>query len=257
MIIMESKQTIFTEDYCTLISQSLKAGLTIPNYTLGGDKFVFTDKDTCTLNNFNVDKDKLTMLNEGTYTSLEAAIMLFEAFPDLNPLLASYAPFWFYISHVELIDYMRRRWPHVYVDRDGDPNDEKEQIEYIKDYWFPDTGSKSKTWLTNLWWAVYLTVDYRREDKYALTKILFKQEDLRTRTLGTYLLFRHKPATIATLSFIESHLNTTFEHSFQNRCRYMTKYLNYLGGCRLISYMDEEFFTEMLNRKNEDTSKIN
>ena len=117
-------------------------------------------------------------------------------------------------------------------------------------------GSSSKTWLPNLWWAVYLSVDPRREDKYALTKILFKQEDLRTRTLGTYTLFRHKPATVATLSFIESHMDTTFNHSFQNRCRYMTKYLNYLGGCRLLSYMDEDFFTKMLERKKEDISKV-
>ena len=37
----------------------------------------------------------------------------------------------------------------------------------------------------------------------------------------------------------------------------MTKYLNYLGGCRLLSYMDEAFFTEMLNKKNDDISKVN
>ena len=36
----------------------------------------------------------------------------------------------------------------------------------------------------------------------------------------------------------------------------MTKYLNYLGGCRLLSYMDEDFFTKMLNKKNDDIAKI-
>ena len=36
----------------------------------------------------------------------------------------------------------------------------------------------------------------------------------------------------------------------------MTKYLNYLGGCRLLSYMNEDFFTKMLERKNEDISKV-
>ncbi len=253
---MESRQAIFTEDYCNSLRLNLKAGESIANYTETGDAFIFADKDLCFLNDFSVDKDKLKRLNEEKLSSLDAAILLYEALPNLHPLMASYAPFWLYIAHVELITYMRKRWPNVIVNRDGEYNNTSSQISYIMDYWFPSMGSSSKTWLPNLWWAVYLTIDNRREDKYALTKILFKQEDLRTRTLGTYTLFRHKPATVATLSFIESHMDTTFNHSFQNRCRYMTKYLNYLGGCRLLSYMDEDFFTEMLNKKNDDIAKV-
>lgn len=253
---MDKRQPIFTEEYCDTLRLNLKAGESISNYTINGERFTFTDRNVCYLNNFNVDKNKLQRMNEERLSSIDSAILLFEALPDLNPLMASYAPFWLYFAHVELVQYMRKRWPNVIVNRDGEQNDTLSQISYIMDYWFPSMGSSSKTWLPNLWWAVYLTVDTRREDKYALTKILFKQEDLRTRTLGTYTLFRHKPATVATLSFIESHLDTTFSHSFQNRCRYMTKYLNYLGGCRLLSYMDEDFFLEMLNKKNEDIAKV-
>lgn len=253
---MERSQAIFTENYCNTLRLNLKAGKSIPNYTNDGESFYFTEKDLCHLNSFSVNKSKLERMNKEKLSSLDSAILLYEALPDLNPLIASYAPFWLYFAHVELIQYMRKRWPNVVVNRDGELNDTSSQISYIMDYWFPSMGSSSKTWLPNLWWAVYLTVDNRREDKYALTKILFRQEDLRTRTLGTYTLFRHKPATIATLSFIEAHLDTTFNHSFQNRCRYMTKYLNYLGGCRLLSYMDEGFFTEMLNKKKEDIDKI-
>lgn len=253
---MDSKQAIFTEDFCNTLRLNLKAGLSISNYTMTGESFEYTDKDVCYLNDFHVDKEKLTKLNTENLSSMESAIILYEALPDLNPLLASYAPFWLYLAHVELVTYMRNRWPNVLVNRDGRENSKDAQIGYILDYWFSSMGSSSKTWLPNLWWAVYLSVDPRREDKYALTRVLFKQEDLRTRTLGTYTLFRHKPATVATLSFIESHMDTTFNHSFQNRCRYMTKYLNYLGGCRLLSYMDEDFFTKMLERKKEDISKV-
>ena len=253
---MENQQPIFTEEYCNTLRLNLKAGKSISNYTIDGEKYAFTDRDLCYLNNFSVNKNKLRRMNEEKPSSIDSAILLFEAFPDLNPLMASYAPFWLYVAHVELVQYMRKRWQNVIIGRDGDRNDTSSQISYIMDYWFPSMGSSSKTWLPNLWWAVYLTVDNRREDKYALTKILFRQEDLRTRTLGTYTLFRHKPATVATLSFIETHLDSTFSHSFQNRCRYMTKYLNYLGGCRLLSYMDEDFFTEMLNKKNDDIAKV-
>ncbi|MBQ3751758.1 MAG: hypothetical protein II865_10725 [Bacteroidales bacterium] len=253
---MGNKQAIFKEDYCNTLRLNLKSGQSILHYAQDGEHFAFTDKDVCYLNDFYVDKEKLAKMNEDNNSSLTSAILLYEALPDLNPLLASYAPFWLYVAHVELVTYMRNRWPNVFINREGVENSIDSQINYIMDYWFPSMGSSSKTWLPNLWWAVYLTVDTRREDKYALTKILFKQEDLRTRTLGTYTLFRHKPATVATLSFIESHMDTTFKHAFQNKCRYMTKYLNYLGGCRLLSYMDEDFFTHMLELKNDDISKV-
>lgn len=253
---MVSKQAIFTEDYCNTLRLNLKNGLSIHNYTKEGEPFKYKDNDICYLNDFHVDSEKLARLNNEDLSSLDSAILLFEALPDLNPLLASYAPFWLYIAHIELVQYMRKRWPNVMVNRDGQENSKEAQIKYILDYWFSNMGSSSKTWLPNLWWAVYLTIDEKREDKYALTKVLFTQEDLRTRTLGTYTLFRHKPATVATLSFIDSNKETVFNHSFQNKCRYLTKYLNYLGGCRLLSYMDENFFTEMLNKKIEDIKKV-
>ena len=100
-------------------------------------------------------------MNEERLSSLDAAILLYEALPDLHPLMASYAPFWLYVSHVELITYMRKRWPNVIVNRDGEHNNTASQISYIMDYWFPSMGSSSKTWLPNLWWAVYLTVDHK------------------------------------------------------------------------------------------------
>lgn len=254
---MENKQIIFTEDYCTSLLVALNKGLSIPNYTLDGEDFVFQNKDVCTLKDFRVDKEKLQKINNENLNSLDSAIYLFEAFPDLTPLMAAYAPFWLYIAHVELTKYMRSRWRNVMENR-GKQNDKAAQIDYIKNYWFPEVGDKTKTWLPNLWWAVYLTYDEKnKEDKYWLTRILFKQEDLRTRTLGTYTLFRHKPATVATLSFIKEHEDTTFNHAFQSKCRYMAKYLNYLGGCRLLSCMDEDFFTEMLNKKNADIAKVN
>lgn len=253
---MGNKQPIFTEDYCATLFRNLKDGVSIINYTLDGTDFQYSKGDICYINDFRVDKDKLKKINDESPLSFDSAILLYEAFPDLTPLMAAHAPFWLYLAHVELAPYMRNRWNNVMVNRNGKDNDKSAQIKYIVDYWFPELGDSTRTWLPNLWWAVYLTIDPSREDKYELTRILFKQEDLRTRTLGTYTLFRHKPATIATLSFIESNINSTFKHDFQNKCRYMMKYLNYLGGCRLLSYMDEDFFMQMLERKKDDISMI-
>lgn len=254
---MDNMQLMFQEDYCSILYRNLKAGKTISNYTEEGENFEFSSKDLCCWKDFRVNRENLRKINEENPQSIDCAIMLYEAFPDLTPLMASYAPFWLYLAHVELVSYMRARWNNVFVNRNGKENDQNAQIKYIIDYWYPELGDTTRTWLPNLWWSIYLTVDESNpRDKYELTRILFKQEDLRTRTLGTYTLFRHKPATVATLSFIASHMDSTFKHDFQNKCRYTMKYLNYLGGCRLLSYLDEDFFTEMLNKKNADIAKV-
>ena len=59
---MDSKQAIFTEDFCNTLRLNLKAGLSISNYTMTGESFEYTDKDVCYLNDFHVDKEKLAKL---------------------------------------------------------------------------------------------------------------------------------------------------------------------------------------------------
>lgn len=253
---MIHKQPIFKEEYCSKLGNELSTGVSLERYASQEPAFEYSEKDLCYLNEFYVNKENIKALNEGGKSNFECAILLYEALPDLTPMIAAYEPFWLYLSHTELFTYVRNRWPYVLKDEKGYDKSPQKTKEYIKDYWFPGGGNAVRSWLSGLWWSVYLTVDENRQDKYELTRILFKQEDLRTRTFGTYLLFRHRPAAVATLKFIMSNLETTFAHSFQNRCRYMTKYLNYLGGCRLLSYMDEDFFTEMLNKKKVDIAKV-
>ena len=53
---MKNKQAIFKEDYCDLLRKNLKDGQSIPNYTIDGEDFEFTDRDVCYLNDFEVDK---------------------------------------------------------------------------------------------------------------------------------------------------------------------------------------------------------
>ncbi|MBO4690828.1 MAG: hypothetical protein J5621_08130 [Paludibacteraceae bacterium] len=251
------QQAIYRETYCDKLRNELYAGVSIDRYIKQTPTFNAQEDDLCYLDNFEVKREKLSEMLKPGRSNLDCAISLYEAFPDLTPMLAAYEPFWFYWAHTELFEYLRNRWTNIEVSRDGVENSEEQQIEYIQEYWFPDSSKPVRSWLSGLWWSVYLTVDENDEkDKYRLTRILFKQEDLRTRTFGTYLLFRHKPAAIATLRFIEEHMDTTFSSAFQNKCRYMTKYLNYLGGSRQLSYMDEAFFTEMLNKKNADIAKV-
>lgn len=245
---METRQAIFREEYCDTLRNNLNFGTSVPNYIAEEPSFNYSDKDLCYLTDFRVDHERLKEMCTGNHTNLECAILLYEAFPDMTPMLASYEPLWLYFAHSELFTYLRKRWNEFPKKKDGAEEEPLyEQANYISKYWF--YHGPMKTWLASLWWSVYLTIDESKTEKYELTEILFRQEDIRTRTFGTYPIFRHKPAAIAILTFIKNHLDDIFNQHFQNRCREMAKIVNFLGGCRQLSYMDEQFFLDVLESK--------
>lgn len=148
------------------------------------------------------------------------------------------------MAHVDLFPYMRQRWSkHI----EGKIDDE---IKYILKHWFLQSGSQQNLMrhsLSGLWWAVYLSVDDSRDDRYELTKILFRQLDFPTRTLGLYHLGRHKEAVIGILQFIKDN-DELFKSKFQEKTRYITKYLNLVGGAINLAYFDRKFFIEELEK---------
>jgi len=101
--------------------------------------------------------------------------------------------------------------------------------------------------LSGLWWAVYLSVDESRSEKYELTEILFRQLDFPTRTLGTYKLGRHKEAVIGILEFILEN-EDIFKGKFEGKTRFITKHLNLIGGVKPISYYDRSYFKSELQK---------
>jgi hypothetical protein len=107
-----------------------------------------------------------------------------------------------------------------------------------------------------LWWAVYLSVDEKRgENKYELSKILFRQLDFPTRTLGTYKLGRHKEAVIGILEFIQEN-ELLFKKNFEDRVRFITKHLNLIGGVKPIAYYDRSFFKGELQKVSANISAV-
>jgi len=101
-----------------------------------------------------------------------------------------------------------------------------------------------------------LSVDDTKEDKYELTKILFRQLDFPTRTLGTYKLGRHKEAVLGILEFINEN-SELFKNKFEAKTRYITKHLNVVGGVKPISYYDRRFFKTELEKIEDRIAKSN
>lgn len=178
-------------------------------------------------------------------SDVDTAIALYEAYPNLNPLEASSRGFWTYLTHVDLWNYMRNRFP-LSADMDVAARRNK-----IKDKWFlgePSQGSLMRHPLAGLWWGVKLSVDESRgSGRYDLTRILFRDLDFLTRTLGTYQLGRLPAAVRGILGYMFNH-QEDFKGQFEDKTRYIMKHFNSMGGALHLGCLDEKFYAEEMDR---------
>ncbi|MBS1579110.1 MAG: hypothetical protein JST29_05670 [Bacteroidetes bacterium] len=232
-----AKQSIFKEKYV----QTLK-NVNVEFYK--SNTFVYDKKQVLMLPNVEQTFGLLDKLLQNVNDDCGNAIQIYEAFQKLEPIQASDGRLWVYLSHVDLYLYMVKRWNAVH------DNTAKGGKEYILEHWFLSSSAQSSLMrhaLAGLWWSVYLSVDESKSDKYELTKILFRQLDFPTRTLGTYKLGRHKEAVIGILEFIKEN-EQLFKSKFEDKTRFITKHLNVVGGVKPISYYDRNFFKSELQK---------
>ncbi len=182
---------------------------------------------------------------ENNETEFEAGKLLFENL-KLNPKQASDIGFWTYHNHYTFYQYISKRWGDVW-------NEEKEVVNpssYIVNHWIQSNSSQSELIIypiSGLWWSFYLTVDEKREDKYELTKIYFKNYTLRVVQMGQTRFARHKPAIMGVLEFIKE--NGLEKKSLEQAGRAIVPYINLLGGIRPLSYFDKDWFKAKLKKR--------
>ena len=178
--------------------------------------------------------DRVVPTRAGDITT---AISIYEAYPNISPLFAQQDTLWVSLSHTDLFDYLKRRWPILSKERDT----EKKQISFINDHWFRNPRGLIRSALMGLWWAVYCTIDETRDDKYELTRVLFSNYSFRTTYFGAYELFRHREATIGILGFLLDNPEV-FASGAENRGRFISRYFNQLGGFKQLASLDRDFF---------------
>ncbi|MEJ8817406.1 DUF6339 family protein [Lacibacter sp. H407] len=237
-------QKIFKRSYLDKLKEGIKNGSLIKYYQ--SDTFLFDDQSTLVTPAINA-PDKLSLITTDTsskgFEDCENAKKIHIAYKDLTPLQASDERFWIYLAHVDCFKYMSMRWPGIRTNNAKDPS------KYILDHWFISSPTQSnflRHGISGLWWSAYLSYDAENsENPYHLTEVLYRNVDFATRTLGTYNLSRHKEAVIGILSFIKNNPQL-FENKFEDKTRFITKYINLIGGTKPVSFMKRGFFEQSL-----------
>lgn len=243
-------QKVFKHSYM----DELRKNIHVSDYQ--GEVFPYEPSKVKTLANVYKPEGLEQRLIDNIDNEYRQAIELFEAYPTLNPLVASMDDFWVTLTHTDLFGFVKLRWPDI-VEHQGKVHTEEEQRDYIIDHWFRSTNGVMRTTLMGLWWSVYCSYDDKADDehKYDLTKVLFSRADFRVRRLGSSTLMRHKEAVLGILQFIKDNEDFMDEY-FEGRAIYISKYFNGLGGTKPLVYLKRDFFYNELVKHKAEMSKI-
>jgi hypothetical protein len=244
-------QRIFKQSYVDELQRGVKNGSLIGLYE--NESFDYKEEKVLQAPLIKRPEDADFQLPDASSMyDFENAKLVYEAYKSLTPLQASDIRLWTYLAHADYYKYMKRRWPG----KDGTDNGNRS--DYILRHWFitsPTQNNFLRHGIAGLWWGTSLTYDSSRTDNYELTRVLFTQLDFATRTLGVYSLARHKEAVLGILEYILEN-PSVFDKKFQEKSRFLTKYLNQIGGTKLVSYFDRNFFKTELQSVEEKIASI-
>lgn len=253
-------QRIFTPQYVNLLSNDINP----ENYL--GEKIVYDDSCVRRLKGIEQPEGLEEKMLNAKDDEFKAAVILYEHYKDLSPVVASSPSLWVYLTHVDLAKYVKMIWPAIeYYDADnqkrriekGQKRSYEDMQRYIRDHWFISPNGIMRTSLMNLWWSVYLTVDDSMGDehKYDLTKIFFSNNGLRTRRLGTGHLGRNRAALKGILTFMKDNPDI-FTDGIENRMIWITRHFNLIGGTKPLANLSDKFFYNELEKFKEYLKSI-
>lgn len=229
-------QKVFTPSY----TQYLKNNIQVENYQK--ESFPFDDSQTRSLSGIIHQDDLLSKLDPTPSGDITSAIAIYEAFEKISPVFAQQDDLWTYLSHVDLFEYVKERW--------GIPSDasEEEKINHIEHHWFRDKFQFLRTTFAGFWWNVHLTISPELEDKYELTRYLFRNTEFRTSSFGELPLIRYEGAMKGILTFVRDN-ESIFSSGFNAKARYIRHLFNIIGGYKNIVSLPCEYFYNTLEKK--------
>lgn len=233
-----SLQKVFKKGYM----EQLRNNIDYHNYLK--DEFDYDKNQEIKLFGIEHPESLLDRMDPSRTGDFNSAIALYEAYPNLSPLLAQKDDLWVYLAHVDLYKYVKQRWPITF-----DDGIEIQSINnHIADHWFKNRNNHFlRGTFSGLWWDVYLTIDEERKDKYELTRKLMSNQELRTTSFGELPLIRHREAMIGVLEFLVEH--PEMENGMNAKARYIQKLFNTIGGYKVLAYMRRDFFKSELEKR--------
>lgn len=168
-----------------------------------------------------------------------SAERLYELLKDkITPAQATDPRLWCYMSHESCWDYMTRRWEIT------------GNTDISGRYLISGSGRRSFTrnGISRLWWFAHLTYDEGRSDRYELTKVLLKNQNIQHHLLERNFGM-NKNVLRAILDMSKDKANIFMAGNIQRKMDKLAKLINRWGGVRLLDYLQRDEIIDYVMEK--------
>lgn len=183
-----------------------------------------------------VDDERLAEVNctAGDHREVSCCMRIYEAMGPIPPYLARDPRVWVYLTHTNLLDYARKRWPI--------PDDDDAAITHIRKHFFAvgSRGIERDNAASRLWWMAAICSRVRGLSlEEALTAFLH-QYDVRANIIERPTTSQSVPVLSALLKRLHESYQTDRKLFERRKFRSVMKELNLRGGVRLLAALDEQ-----------------
>lgn len=180
----------------------------------------------------------------------KAAIELFLALQGLKPKDLAQHRLWVSLAHLNLMPYIRKRWPKIDLPNFNDAG-------YIKEHWLKK--DKIRNWLKGLFWQVKCTAIEKEtgEWDFEYTDFIFSRQNLGNRGIAArpYLIANPKLVK-GTLMFLKKYEHEFLSPHFEEKAERCFQILNQEGAKIEYGTWEEQDFVEMLLTHKEELEVI-
>lgn len=206
-------------------------------YRTGNFDFLKVDPESYIETKHDLDEDKLSAMycEKGDDREVENCKLIYEGMGSLSHYLARDERLWVYLTHTELLEYSRKRWPI--------PEDDEKAAKQIRSHFFVVGGGRGferDNAASRLWWMASLCSRVSGLTLGQALTVLLYQYDVRANIIERPTTSQSIAVFTAVLKKLHGSYATEEKTLFEReRFRRIMRELNLKGGIKLLGAMGE------------------
>src|SRR3972149_7905253 len=207
----------------------------LPRYRTASFEFLKIAQSNHIETNVEIDEARLSSIDcrKEDLKEVENCVSLFKAMGELSHYLARDERLWVYLTHTELLEYSRTRWPI--------PEDDEKAVKHIRTHFHVvgARGFERDNAASRLWWMASLCGRVGRLPlEEALTTFLY-QSDVRANIIERPTTSQSIHVFSAVLNKLHESYNGDKKLFMRERFPAIMRELNLRGGIKLLGAMTE------------------
>ena len=211
------------------------------------------------LKKVSVDLDRLSELqgSKAGEHEIENSLIVLDSLPGLTPAMANEERIWARLSHVECVEYVRKRWPLHPVEKEKsgwfrktkEAKDksvmDQEDFNQITKHFFAKgrPGVRDDNAISRLWWNAQIANLVEPSNPRAALEQLLKTADIRSNLIERPLLSSRIELLRGIVHFMEVHPEIS---SSEKGFREFIKSINFNGGGLFFEVMSEHAISQFV-----------